>query len=165
MSTIELGNGWRVTLGKTQWTLEQWRNPRWRPRSYCCTRSALVRCIAEHCGDDADLTGLLALPEWHPDREASKGLNSLQTTSEAVCDAKEIVSRLTQLRFVGRITAHDLALLVPRGIALDELNLHRAVRLTDAELVRALRDQHVEDYPQRVHRYRRASHPTSTRNG
>ena len=92
----------------------------------------------------------MALPEWHPDREGSKGPNSLQTTSEAACDAKEIVSRLKQLRFVGRISAHDLALLVPRGIALDELNSHRAVRMTDAELVRALRDQRVEDCPQRA---------------
>jgi hypothetical protein len=146
---IELGSGWGVTLGETQWTLERWRSPSWRPRSYCCTRDALVRCIIEHCGA-VNLTQVLALPEWHPDREPIRGLSTLQTRSEAVGDAKEIVSRLKQLRFVGRISAHDLTLLVPRGIALDELNLHRAVRLTDAELVRALRDQHVEDYPQRA---------------
>ena len=149
MGTIELGNGWRVALGETQWTLEHWRTPSWRPRSYCSTRDALVRCIMEYCGE-ANLTQVLALPEWHPHREATDGLSPLQTTSETVCNAKEIVSRLTQLGFVGRISAHDLALLVPRGIALDELNSHRDVPLTDAELVRALRDQHVEDYPQRA---------------
>ena len=54
------------------------------------------------------------------------------------------------MRFVGRISPHGLALLAPRGTALDELNLHRAVRLTDAELDRALRELHVEDYPQRA---------------
>jgi hypothetical protein len=148
--TIELGNGWRVSIGKTQWMLEQWRNPSWRPRSYCCTRDALVRCIGEHCGGGVDLTRLLALPEWHPDREPIRGLTTLQTTSDAARAAKEIVSRLKRLQFVGRISPHDLALLVPRGIALDELNLDRAARLTDAELVRVLRDQRVEDYPQRA---------------
>ena len=43
---------------------------------------------------------VLALPEWHPHREATDGLSPLQTTSETVCNAKEIVSRLTQLGFV-----------------------------------------------------------------
>ena len=161
--SIELGNGWRVAIGETQWTLEQWRSPRWRPRSYCCTRSALARCIGEHCGGEVDLTRLLALPEWHPDREASKALNSLQTTSDAVLPPrKSYLGSSGCNSWAG--CPHELALLAPRGIALNELNLHREVPLTDADLVRALRDQRVDDYPQRASRHRRASRPTSSRN-
>jgi hypothetical protein len=49
---------------------------------------------------------------------------------------------------VGRISPVQLALLVPRGIALAELNLDREPPLTAADLTRALAELHIADYPQ-----------------
>src|SRR5258708_7601167 len=63
--------------------------------------------------------------------------------------AKEIVSILRRLRFVGRISPAHLALLVPRGIALAELNRDREPPLTVADLTRAVNELHIADYPQR----------------
>ena len=63
--------------------------------------------------------------------------------------ARKIVSYLRRLRFVGHISKTQLALLVPRGIALAELNLDRQSPLTAADLTRALKELHIADYPQR----------------
>jgi hypothetical protein len=63
---IELGDGWRVAYDPLQWILQQRQGDRWRGHSFCCTRAALLRCIRDHCGDD--ITPVLRLPEWHPDR-------------------------------------------------------------------------------------------------
>jgi hypothetical protein len=60
-----------------------------------------------------------------------------------------MVSFLKRLRFVGRISPTQLALLVPRGIALAEINLDREPPLTAADLLRALSELHIADYPQR----------------
>ena len=68
---------------------------------------------------------------------------------EARETARKIVSFLKRLRFIGRISPTQLALLVPRGIALAELNLDRGPPLTAADLTRALNELHIADYPQR----------------
>jgi hypothetical protein len=67
---------------------------------------------------------------------------------EAIQDAKEIVSILRRLLYVGRIAEHRLALLVPHNVALDELNIYRLT--TGADLARALDHFEIEDYPQRA---------------
>jgi hypothetical protein len=64
---IALNGGWRVSEDELQWILQRYRGGRWRDRSFCRTREALLRCIREYCGP-VDPIGLLqveALPEWH----------------------------------------------------------------------------------------------------
>jgi hypothetical protein len=57
---------------------------------------------------------------------------------------------------------------VPRGIALDELNLDREQPFTDADLTRALNELRIQDYPQRARAHaggdmtRRADPPASS---
>ena len=70
-------------------------------------------------------------------------------TSERRKTAREIVSFLRGILFVGRISPTQLALLVPRGVALAELNLDREPPFTSADLMRALKELHISDYPQR----------------
>jgi hypothetical protein len=77
--------------------------------------------------------------------------------------SREIVARLRRLRLVGPISPtyrtddspRVFALLVPRGIALDELNLDRDPPLTDADLARVLTEMRVDDYPQRARAHSR----------
>jgi hypothetical protein len=83
---------------------------------------------------------------------------------------------LKRLRFIGQISpvyrSDDApkvyALLVPRGIALDELNLDREQPFTDADLTRALNELRIQDYPQRARAHaggdmtRRADPPASS---
>jgi hypothetical protein len=69
-TVIELGNGWRVAYDPLQWMLQRYQGGRWRDRSFCCTRAGLLRCISEHCGE-VDVTEVMRLPEWHPDRVAA----------------------------------------------------------------------------------------------
>ena len=65
---------------------------------------------------------------------------------------RELVSTLKRLRFIGRISPVAYGLLVPRPVALDELNLCLESPITDGELCRALTEMHIEDYPGRPHR-------------
>ena len=46
-----------------QWIVQLWNGGRWRGRSYCRTREALIRC-SNAKGDS--LAIIRALPEWHP---------------------------------------------------------------------------------------------------
>jgi hypothetical protein len=80
---ISLNAQWRVVQGKLQWHLQHLRGDRWRDRSFCVTKAALLRCIHEYCGE-ADLTGVLALPDWHPDRQGPPSFRGLLPASEAV---------------------------------------------------------------------------------
>ncbi len=79
MTTLaQLNSKWRVVDEDRQWMLQFRRGttrratgatpeemPRWRGRSYCLTRPALLRLIKEHCGevDAAALALIEALPE------------------------------------------------------------------------------------------------------
>lgn len=49
----QLNDHWRVILCKDgiQWILQKWAGQRWRGRSYCTTKSALLRCIVQHSGE------------------------------------------------------------------------------------------------------------------
>src|SRR6516225_2938839 len=51
-----------------------------------------------------------------------------------------------QYRLIGRVSKTQLALLVPRGIALAEINAHRKKPISD-EQRRVLADNHILDYP------------------
>jgi hypothetical protein len=72
--------------------------------------------------------------------------------------SREIVDELIALQFVGVVSpikesSNDprvSALLVPRGIALDELNVDRKEPITDKELTQALKDLRIVDYPHRA---------------
>jgi hypothetical protein len=68
---------------------------------------------------------------------------SLADTLKQVCFGGS-----AQYRLIGRVSkTHLLALLVPRGIALAEINAHRKKPISDAELRRVLADNHILDYP------------------
>jgi hypothetical protein len=64
---------WRVVDDPPQWVLQRRKgNPRsknqgWKNRSYCTTRSALLRCVREYCGgvQPAALDKLNGLPSVH----------------------------------------------------------------------------------------------------
>jgi hypothetical protein len=71
---IQLNDDWRVVDDPLQWILQRRKgkarskNSGWRGRSYLTTRSGLLRCVGEYCGEvrpDA-LAQLAALPERHP---------------------------------------------------------------------------------------------------
>ena len=70
-----LNNSWRVVDDPLQWILEvrkghkRQRASGYSGRSYCCSRTALLRCIREHCGavDPEALVILRHLPDRHPD--------------------------------------------------------------------------------------------------
>jgi hypothetical protein len=68
---IYLTDGWRVAYDPLQWILQRQQGGRWRDRSFCVTREGLRRCIRDHVGDEADISAVLRLPEWHPDRAAA----------------------------------------------------------------------------------------------
>jgi hypothetical protein len=75
-STANLTNGishasWRVIYDPLQWILERQRGQEWRPKSFCVTRDALLRCVREKTGGiSADaLEKLQRLPEWHLDKQ------------------------------------------------------------------------------------------------
>jgi hypothetical protein len=73
----QLTKNWRVVDDPLQWILQRRKgNPRkknsgWQDRSFCTTREGLLRCLRENCGevDEATLTQLQTLPEFHPDWE------------------------------------------------------------------------------------------------
>lgn len=67
---VTICDGWQVITDRLQWVLQRHQGGRWRDRSFCCTRAALLRCIREYCGDAADITQVLQFPEWHPGRVA-----------------------------------------------------------------------------------------------
>ena len=73
-----LNERWRVVVDPLQWIVQYRRNNRgrsggsedprsWEGRSFCRTRTALLRCIGEYCGevDPSALSIIKALPEWH----------------------------------------------------------------------------------------------------
>ena len=64
---IALNRGWRVSEDELQWMLQRYQGGRWRDRSFCHTREALLRCIREYCRfvDPIGLLQVEALPEWH----------------------------------------------------------------------------------------------------
>jgi len=64
---IRLNEEWRVAFDPLQWVLEKYQGNKWRARSFCVTKAALLRCIREYCGA-ADIGEVLNLPDWHPDR-------------------------------------------------------------------------------------------------
>jgi hypothetical protein len=89
-----------------------------------------------------------SVPE--PQFGASGAVDPLPVALVGHLSAKKIVAYLKRLGFVGLISPMELALLVPRGIALAELNLTREQPLTDADLTRALNELDITDYPQRA---------------
>ena len=73
----QLNINWRVVDDALQWVLQRRKgNPRkknsgWQDRSFCTTREGLLRCVRDYCGevDDKAFARLLALPEFHSERE------------------------------------------------------------------------------------------------
>ena len=65
--TISLNAGWQVSEDELQWLLQRYQGGRWRDRSFCRTREALLRCIREYCGKvhPVGLMQVEALLEWH----------------------------------------------------------------------------------------------------
>lgn len=66
--TIDLNSGWRVAEDELQWILQRRQTLRWRDRSFCRNRDALLRCIREYIDqpvDPAALSKIQALPELH----------------------------------------------------------------------------------------------------
>jgi hypothetical protein len=61
---LYLSENWRVKTDELQWILQCQHGNRWRDRSFCCTREALIRCIREHAEIDAGLN----FPAHHPGR-------------------------------------------------------------------------------------------------
>jgi hypothetical protein len=78
---IQLNDQWRVEHDEMQWVLQCRQGGRWRDRSFCVTREALLRCIGEHCGT-ADISAVLRLPDWHPDRMTQEELSRLLPASK-----------------------------------------------------------------------------------
>jgi hypothetical protein len=76
-------------------------------------------------------------------RSVEKAMRPIDKALIARSEAKEILSLLRRLRFVGRISASQLALLVPINMALDELNLYRTEPLSQQDLTRALAEMNV----------------------
>ena len=66
--TINLNSQWRVVFDPLQWILQHRHGDRWRNRSFCVSRSSLLRCIREYCCEPIDISEVLKLPDWHPDR-------------------------------------------------------------------------------------------------
>jgi hypothetical protein len=82
---VQLNDRWRVIDDSKQWILQYRRNYRgrsdgsedprsWEGKRFCRTRNALLRDIRENCGevDPAAVAILVALPDWHPDRDKRK---------------------------------------------------------------------------------------------
>ena len=76
----DLNSRWRVADDPRQWILQNRKGRRrakssgWLSRSFCATRSALLRCIREYCGKvDAESLNLIEnLPETHLEWRRSK---------------------------------------------------------------------------------------------
>ncbi len=74
MRVIKLNDLWRVRDDGVQWVLEvrkgrpTVRSTGYAGRSYCTQRTALKRCVDEHCGEvDADaIRRVENLPECYP---------------------------------------------------------------------------------------------------
>ncbi len=70
---VKLNDQWRIVDDPLQWILSRrgkkngWFGP-WRPRSFCMTRTALLRCIQEYCGE-ADPVAVAFVETW-PERHA-----------------------------------------------------------------------------------------------
>jgi hypothetical protein len=135
-----------------------------RGRKYCSSRCRLAAYRVASRGE-LSVSSSSMLSGEHVGAETAPA--HVLVAEKQLSEAREMVDLLKRLRFVGRISPTNLALLVPRGIALDELNLDRqhwpkenrirlrfstarAHPISDADLVRALRDLHIEDYPQRA---------------
>jgi hypothetical protein len=58
----------RVIEEEMQWVVQRRQGRYWRGVSFCVTKDALLRCIREQCSD-ADISQVLLLPDWHPDRQ------------------------------------------------------------------------------------------------
>ncbi|GBF27479.1 hypothetical protein MnTg02_02532 [bacterium MnTg02] len=77
----QLNSRWRVADDPRQWILQKRKGQHrskssgWLSRSFCATRSALLRCIREYCGnvDAESLNPIENLPETHLEWRRSKG--------------------------------------------------------------------------------------------
>jgi hypothetical protein len=58
--------GWRVAEDSLQWTLQRWREPKWRDSRFCRTRRGLEQSIRELIGPEHQ-AAVAHLPDWHPD--------------------------------------------------------------------------------------------------
>ena len=71
---VQLNDRWRVTHDPLQWILqarksrETVRHTGYYGRSYCRSRTALIRCIGEYCGE-VDPAALAIVESW-PERFA-----------------------------------------------------------------------------------------------
>src|SRR5215510_14795096 len=104
---FSINANWRVVQDKMQWVLQRKQGERWRDRSFCVTREALLRCIREQCGESADLSAANCLPELHPSRDGHSGLSGLLPPSygaETVAYVKGLCFGSKQHRLVGRIS-------------------------------------------------------------
>ena len=101
--------------------------------------------------EEAVIKALEALPAVMAEDEAIPALNThlCASETESLADTLKQVGfgGSTQHRLIGRVSPTQLALLVPRGIALAEINAHREQPISDAELRRVLADNHILDYP------------------
>lgn len=61
---------WRVVFDPLQWVLQHREGRKWNPRFYCVSKTGLLRCIREYCGQ-ADIRKIVQLPQWHPDRNCT----------------------------------------------------------------------------------------------
>jgi hypothetical protein len=159
-----------------QWVIQRKRGHKWLGVSFCRTRDALVR-VAKGLGYVSEALnalpqrcdGLIDNPRCDDcGRIKSKPRSGLPPhlfciteregevveVIEATLETPSLldVSYLKKLsfggnRFIGPISSTQLALLVPRGIALAEINAKRERQISDAELRRVLADNHILDYP------------------
>ena len=73
---LALNSNWRVTNDRLQWRLEvrkgnqRWKASGYRCRAFCVSRTGLLRCIREYCGEVylPSVKLLEQLPDFHPDR-------------------------------------------------------------------------------------------------
>ena len=64
---LSLNDRWRVAHdGQLQWILQKREGGSWYGKLFPCSRSSLVRSIAERCGD-LDIDVLATIEEW-PER-------------------------------------------------------------------------------------------------
>ena len=79
---VQLNDRWRVIDDPLQWVVQCRQNNRrrsdgsvdprsWQGKRFCRTRTALQRDIRENYGevDPAVAAIVVALPDWHPDRD------------------------------------------------------------------------------------------------
>ena len=73
---VALNSNWRVTNDRLQWRLEvrkgnqRWKASGYQCRAFCVSRTGLLRCIREYCGEvyPPSVKLLEQLPDFHPDR-------------------------------------------------------------------------------------------------